>query len=941
MNKALKIILWLVGGIVALVLIAAIVLPMVLDPNDFRDEIGAAVRKQTGRDLQIEGDLELSVIPWLGVRVGPARLANAEGFGDEPMLAIEGAAVGVKLFPLLSKRLEVSRVELDGLRLQLLRRADGVSNWDDLTTAEAPAEPPPAAESAAFDLGEIAGIGVNDAAVVYEDRVAGESYRVSLVELGTGRITGLNATPVVDGLELSDAKVSYEGGDKGRFAVELKSFSAAALGGDADTIDVRDVALADAKVDYEDPTGKLRAVLGRLETDGVSGSTAAPRVAGVTLADADLSWDGGEDGRLKALIERLESGAIAADPERPDIDGLKLSGVDFDYDGGAAGKAKGKLGRLEAGRIAANPEAPEIGGLKLSGLSFDYDGGQDGKAKGTLASLETGRIVADPEAPVVEGVTLADAEVDYDAGAEATYRALVSELRLGNLSGGTPVPVNLKATARTGAPETSLDLDLKAQAALAGSALTVTALDAGLGLSGEQIPGGKQSGSLRADRLGYDNGSGEFSVGGLALAFVGLDVTGELAGSQTDAGPRAAGNLTVAEFSPRALMEKVGAEVPETADPAVLTRASLRSDIALDGELLRLDGLKATLDDTTLNGKLDVTTGRKLVLNTTLDLDAIDLDRYLPPESDEEAPPAPTGPTEIPTEELKGMQVNATLRAGSVKAANLRLTDLVATATLKGGRLILDPLAASLYDGKLKGRLVLATGGEVPQLKLKQTLKSVAIGPLMRDLAEVDRLTGSADLELDVVAAGHDSDQMIEGLNGDVSFAVSDGALKGFNLTQALAQGVALVKGGRAPANASPNTEFKKLNGSGVIANGVLTNEDFKAVIPGVRVSGSGQVNLGRQAIDYQVVAAVQKGQKAQEAGLAELAGKSIPVRISGSLEDPSIRPELAGLIGDEVRDKVFDVLGIDKDKKKKGSKDGEEQPEEDLKDRLKNLIGG
>jgi AsmA protein len=419
-------------------------------------------------------------------------------------------------------------------------------------------------------------------------------------------------------------------------------------------------------------------------------------------------------------------------------------------------------------------------------------------------------------------------------------------------------------------------------------------------------------------------------------------VRGELAGSQTDAGPKAAGSLTVAEFSPRELMKKVGAEVPETADPKVLTRASLRSDIAVAGELVKLDGIKATLDDTTLDGKLDVTTGKKLVLNTTLALDAIDLDRYLPPESDEEAPPTPTGPTEIPSEELKGMQINATLKAGGVKVANLKLSDIVATANLKGGRLILDPFAARLYDGRLKGRMVLATGREVPQLKLKQSLSSVAIGPLMRDLAEVDRLTGTADLELDVAAAGHDSDQMMAGLNGDVAFAITDGALKGFNLTQALAQGVALLSGGRAPAGASPDTEFKKLDGTAVIANGVLTNEDFKAVIPGIRVSGGGQVDLGKQAIDYEVVAAVQKGQKAQEAGLADIAGKSIPVRISGSLDDPSIRPDLAGLIGDQVKDKVLDVLGIGDDKKKKKKNaDGEPQQEEDLKDRLKNLIGG
>ena len=59
-------------------------------------------------------------------------------------------------------------------------------------------------------------------------------------------------------------------------------------------------------------------------------------------------------------------------------------------------------------------------------------------------------------------------------------------------------------------------------------------------------------------------------------------------------------------------------------------------------------------------------------------------------------------------------------------------------------------------------------------------------------------------------------------------------------------------------------------------------------------------------------------------------------------LDDPSIRPDLAGLIGDQVKDKVLDVLGIGDDKKKKKKNaDGEPQQEEDLKDRLKNLIGG
>jgi len=171
MKPVLKILFWLIGVVFTLIIIAAIVLPLLVDPNDFRDDIGQAVKKQTGRELIIEGDLSLSVVPWLGVKVGRASLSNAPGLGDEPMLAIEGASVGVRLIPLLSRRLEVSEITLDGARINLYRGASG-SNWDDLTGAqEATAEPTPATDSPAFGMSEIGGIRLRDARVRFVDDV--------------------------------------------------------------------------------------------------------------------------------------------------------------------------------------------------------------------------------------------------------------------------------------------------------------------------------------------------------------------------------------------------------------------------------------------------------------------------------------------------------------------------------------------------------------------------------------------------------------------------------------------------------------------------------------------------------------------------------------------------------------------------------------------------
>ena len=65
--KALKIFGIIAALVVALLIAAIVILPMVIDPNDYRDDITAITKEKTGLDLSLEGDLSLSVFPWLGV----------------------------------------------------------------------------------------------------------------------------------------------------------------------------------------------------------------------------------------------------------------------------------------------------------------------------------------------------------------------------------------------------------------------------------------------------------------------------------------------------------------------------------------------------------------------------------------------------------------------------------------------------------------------------------------------------------------------------------------------------------------------------------------------------------------------------------------------------------------------------------------------------------
>ena len=74
--------------LVLLVIIIAISglisLPFIIDPNDYKQEISDQVEQFSGRKLTLEGDIGLSVFPWIALELGPLSLSNAKGL--KPML---------------------------------------------------------------------------------------------------------------------------------------------------------------------------------------------------------------------------------------------------------------------------------------------------------------------------------------------------------------------------------------------------------------------------------------------------------------------------------------------------------------------------------------------------------------------------------------------------------------------------------------------------------------------------------------------------------------------------------------------------------------------------------------------------------------------------------------------------------------------------------------
>ena len=88
-----------------------------------------AVRKQTGRELVIEGEIERGLFPSVYVKMGSVSLSNADWAGDEPMFAMQSATVRLSTLPLVTGALEIEELVIDQPVIRLARTKTGEANW--------------------------------------------------------------------------------------------------------------------------------------------------------------------------------------------------------------------------------------------------------------------------------------------------------------------------------------------------------------------------------------------------------------------------------------------------------------------------------------------------------------------------------------------------------------------------------------------------------------------------------------------------------------------------------------------------------------------------------------------------------------------------------------------------------------------------------------------
>lgn len=191
MRKFLKISAIVIASLFLLLVVSAVLLPFLIDANQFKPRIENAARDASGRELEIEGDISLSVFPWLGVELGRTTMGQPEGFEGEAFAGIDAVKIGVRLLPLLRKELDIDRIEIVEPRIHLVRKADGSTNWDDFAKDEdgPRADSGQDADTESADdplMINVAGFELSGGSVEFVDHAANREVRLGSLSIETG-----------------------------------------------------------------------------------------------------------------------------------------------------------------------------------------------------------------------------------------------------------------------------------------------------------------------------------------------------------------------------------------------------------------------------------------------------------------------------------------------------------------------------------------------------------------------------------------------------------------------------------------------------------------------------------------------------------------------------------------------------------------------------------
>jgi AsmA protein len=329
-------------------------------------------------------------------------------------------------------------------------------------------------------------------------------------------------------------------------------------------------------------------------------------------------------------------------------------------------------------------------------------------------------------------------------------------------------------------------------------------------------------------------------------------------------------------------------------------KLALMGTATYSGDIFALDGFSARAGETMLRGVVSANlSGSVPQIKASLNGDGLDVDGLLG--GGAKAPAGPAGgtagwsDTKIDFSGLKSVNAQVNLSVERLAYSTIKTGPIGIRAALAGGKLRLELPNFQLYGGVGTGVLSVDATGKIPVQTFRFSLSNLDAYPFLDAVAAFQRIEGKAAIAIDLAASGASQRAMVSALSGTASLEFSDGAIRGINVAKMVRNlGSATLSGWQS--GEAEKTDFASLGASFKITKGKAQTSDLHLSGPLVRMAGAGTIDLPAQTINFRVDPQVVASLEGQ-GGKTDLEGLGVPVAVNGPWAQPSIYPDIAGIL--------------------------------------------
>jgi AsmA protein len=406
-------------------------------------------------------------------------------------------------------------------------------------------------------------------------------------------------------------------------------------------------------------------------------------------------------------------------------------------------------------------------------------------------------------------------------------------------------------------------------------------------VQGEHVGENRVKGVLKTT-FHADLGTQTASMKPLHFEGIGMQLDGHIKVEQMQASPRIKGTIKIPPFSPRETLNALNLHIPETTPKDVLEAGALVADFEVSPQGFTLPRVLMAVDKSQVNAKLRVEDFAKPDIVFILDVNTLDVDRYMTLLDE-----APRGEVphqkvageaseeiiDLPVETLRDMSVRGLVEIEALKVAGMRMKEISATLMGNDGVMEIKPLKLALYGGHLRSSTTLDVCEAPPAYQLYARAENIRLGELFKDAVgeESAYVEGISTVKMKVSTRGDRPSMLKRQLHGDIELNIERGKLHDKKFAEKLETLAAIIekRAARAPEEV---VVFDHLGATWKVKQGVLRNDDLRLNTLLLDFRGEGDIHLPDGHIAYSLYPVISG--EHQDLLLA-------PITIVGVLNEP------------------------------------------------------